>query len=370
MFFSAGPRPTLELNSGISKTTSFLMIAAAWGAIASGASAAVTVTHLETSLLQGDASSEFALPGAGTSTMFPTRQSYDVHYGGAIERVDRLYTADGRTFTPTGAANLVVRRNSGPNNDILWYRGLADTGQTDLHLDSQKAYSVEEAFGGNNLLVGADNFFSNQGDGKHNNSNIERLDFIFTNGITATDERGFSIYDRGNAFEHDAFKIVAITSLDDDNTPNGFGAVLSFERGQWGNVDLVPTSDYIMMRKDLSDDANPYRPSNIRHQSIGGVFIYATDLVDPGATFYGFALLAPDTLGQGADLADWTNPNHYPTDTLDTDRHGGLDPIGASAVLFSAEVPEPSTAAFLGIAALLAIRRRSCRPQMNTNPHE
>ncbi len=319
--------------------------------------AATDVTALYTSSLRGAGSMQTAA-GDGNDWMFPSSRNYDMTWEGKVSRIDRLQTATG-IYAASGLANVFIRRTEGAGNDILWYKADAATDRREIRIESEAVADGPGAFGGRNLLVGSDNLFANRGDPTGNNSNVERLDFIFSAGFSASDTRGFSIFDRGNANDHDGFRITAITALDDAAVPSGYGDVLTFRDGEWGNADLVEESTYLVVRRDRRGASSLFRPSNVRTQSIGGVFIPTTDLASTGTTIYGYSLLAPDTQGTGAELLDWLDASHYPRNTLNDDDYlaGGLDPVGLSAVLFTA-VPEPtSMLGFVG-GSLLLLRRR------------
>ncbi|MDQ3159898.1 MAG: PEP-CTERM sorting domain-containing protein [Pseudomonadota bacterium] len=320
-------------------------------------SAAVDVTALHTSSVQG-ATSRQTVAGCGDALHYPSSQNYHMTWKGEVERIDSLRTDTG-IYAASDMASTFIRRSEGKGDDILWYKADTATDRRRIDMDSQATGNTQDAFGTRNLLVGSDNLFANRGDPTGNVSNVERVDFIFRNGLLTSDSRGFSIFDRGISREHDGFNIVAITALDDAGAPSAYGDALAFENGSWGNIDLVEDSAYLVVRRDRLKASNLFRPSNLRTQSIGGVFIPTTDLAPAGNSIYGYSLLAPDTMGSGAELLDWQDASHYPQTTLN-DHHvlaGGLDPIGLSAVLFTS-VPEPTSMLALLSAGLLLRRKR------------
>jgi hypothetical protein len=318
------------------------------------------VTSLRTTTLAGPASARSAA-GDGNADNFPSSNIYNMTFGGATQRVDSFTTKTGNSYFASDIADLVIRRNRGSNSDSIWYRGTGNSDTPNLNLRSKEVGDVATAFGGNNLLVGADNIFANTGDPKGNNVNIERLDFIFSGGFGVKSGTGLTVFDRGLADDHDAFKIVAITGMGaDGRTPTNFGTPVLVQDGTWGKTDVVPKSNTIVMRRDLSSTANKFRPSDAREQPLGGVYVPLTDLAQAGQTIYGYALLSPDTTGSGTQLNDWRNATYYPTNTKNDldDRAGGLDPIGITAVVFGPAVPEPTGLIALVLPALLLGRRR------------
>lgn len=275
----------------------------------------------------------------------------------------------GGTYYAGAIGNVAVRRAAGPNTDIIWRRDLTTTSTVSLdsiELVSPQPVTVETILTANNLLVGLDNAFANRGDGVGNNTNIERLDFYFGQGIVADRSRGFAIFDRGDLSDHDGFKIAAILSVDSNHVPTALGAVQTFGLGTWGNSDLSD-DEYTVLRRAHVSDTTPFTPTNTVHNGLGGVFVPTSDLAQAGQTIYGFVLLAPDVTG--TDLLDWTNTANYrnntPNDNVSpsgvpyTQAGGGLDPTGVSATLFEqvTAVPEPASLSLLCLGGLLLGRR-------------
>jgi hypothetical protein len=318
-------------------------------------------TQVSTTLLAGLPSEVDNVSGGatyGATTSYRNTNTYDMHYAGDDLRVDSI-TADNGVWTPVNTANAVVRRFDGPTTDIVWYAGEGNTSAKDQYALAGQVGGFEQAFSGNNLLVGTDNLFGNRADSHGNNTNVERLDMLFFGGFQAASTSAFTIFDRGFNGQHDGFKIAAITGLDSTGKPSNYGPLMSFTEGAWGNTDVVGPTDYVITRRDNTVPNDPWHPSTILTQSIGGVVIPTSDLVAAGTTIYGYSLFAADTTGSGTQLDNWTNTGFYPTNT-DSNQVGGLDAIGTAAVLYTS-VPEPSAAVF-GVFALGALLvRRSKR---------
>lgn len=165
----------------------------------------------------------------------------------------------------------------------------------------------------NNIYSGTDNIFSNQGNNNGNNSNVERVDFIFNNngsGLTATADQGISVFERGFINQHDGFQIAAITSLTNPTTthplglPSGYGKLVTFGLGTWGNFDLTTGHNYTVLNntKSSTDGTLVTNPNTFRitdgggvvNQTIGGVVLPLTDLVSANTTIYGYSLFPID----------------------------------------------------------------------------
>ena len=275
----------------------------------------------------------------------------------------------GGAYAAGEVGNVAVRRAAGPNTDIIWRRDLTTTSTVALDtvaLVSPQPVTVETILTTNNLLVGLDNAFANRGDGVGNNTNIERLDFYFGQGIVADRSRGFAIFDRGDLSDHDGFKIAAILSIDSNHVPTALGSVQTFGLGTWGNSDLSD-DEYTVLRRAHGSDTTPFTPTNTVRNGLGGVFVPTSDLAQTGQTIYGFVLMAPDVTG--TNLLDWTNTasyrNNTPNDNVSpsgvpyTQAGGGLDATGVSATLFEkvTSTPEPASLSLLCLGGLLLGRR-------------
>lgn len=333
------------------------------------------ITAITFTDVAGPGSTENDVQGAGkTAGIFDGTREYDLKYTGDSTRLDSLTTTKG-TYLPTAAASNVFRRTNTPNADIVYYVGSGGSSSTTLTLDGKQVGSLGEMFAGNNLNVGVDNMFANRADKNGNFTNIERVDFVFKNGLAVNANRGFSIIERGNVGDHDSFGIVAITGIDRSGNPTAYGNLVRFDLGEWGNVNVVGNKNYIVLRRDdpTSPDAE-FAPSFAVTNGMGGTFVPLTDLAAAGQTIYGYSLVGGDVTSSGSKLVDWQNPLYYPTDTLqdNTNRDangmlinkspGGLDPTGTLAMLYELQttaVPEPGTMSLVAIAAsVLGLGRR------------
>ena len=341
-------RARIAAGVGIAAVTA-LGTTAGFGAIS-------TITSITTTMVSGSSSSQTALPGVGASySLFQSPNTYNVSYAGNDQKLTSV-TANGTTYAPSAMASAVVERGSnGTNTDNIWFVG--SSSGSNISLKGPKESSLVQAFGGNNMLVGADNLFSNTGNSVGNNTNIARLDMLFPSGFKSSTSLAFAVLDRGPTGDHDAFKVAAITALDSNGNPANYGTLFSIGDGAWGTTNLMPDQTEIILRKNNSSASNPFDPSDSTGQAIGGVLIPTSNLVPAGTTVYGYSLFSAVANGSGSQLVDYTNKTYFPS-ADSTSTGGGLDPVGTSAVLFSTAVPEPKTLSLAGIAALALLGRR------------
>jgi hypothetical protein len=357
-----------KLSKGVAKSMLATAAAAALSLVATSNSAygaLADVTAIQTQFTAGKGTTVTNVSGYGdTSTGFLPGNTYTIHYAGGDLAVTKLHT-NGQDYVPFAQGTAVVRRNSvDPNTDILWYAtsGNINTANgSTLNLEGPQLAGYNAALSTNNLLVGADNIFGNVGNGHGNNTNVERIDLLYTAGVTTAADKLFAVFERGLTGAHDGFKIAAITSLDSSNVPNGYGTLINVAKGSYGNTPLLAAQGYTILRTNDNIAGDPFHPADKTTQTIGGISIPTTDLAAPGTTIYGYSLFAPDQTGSGAQLVNWTNSTFFPTNS----REGtiaGLDPQAASGTLYAA-IPEPTTGSLMVAGAGLLLGRRSKRRQ-------
>lgn len=305
--------------------------------------------------------------------------------GGGIAAEPEYQPASGNTFTynfgttsgfATGAASVngytigtssfsiianvvtgvVMRRVDNPvvtgNRDILFFSGQRtpdiNTGTytssaLTVNLNAGYTADMSVAFSQNNLLIGTDNIFSNQGNGNGNNNNIERVDVLIGGGykILNAYKYGFPILERGSYGVHDAFKIAVITALDAFGNPAAFSNVVSANAASYNNsnsANPVASGTYtyfLFKRQGTSDlEINQQIPS----QGIGGVAFRFSDFgIADNTTIYGYSVLPNDfNSTSGADVLDYTNSAHYPTNTSET--VGGLDILAVLGIAMETDI--------------------------------
>jgi len=315
-----------------------------------------TVTSITTNLTIGSPTAVDGVSGAGTDSGYTSSRTYDVDYAGDDLAVTSVSTATG-TYSAGPLANSVVlnRLSTGNDTDIVFDQGTVGPTDPTLSLQGPQVSGAQAALSGNNLLIGADNVLNDTGNPNGNNTNIQRIDVLFTSGITASASSVFALFDRGVSTAHDGFSIAAITSMS-GGVPTGYGTLYQVTTGSWGTTNVISPETYSVTRKNEAIAGDSFHPSDQTDQAIGGAVIPTTDLASPGQTIYGYSLFAADVTASGAALANIAN---LPTNTTET--NGGLDLVGTEALLYTqTSVPEPTTAVagILGVAGLLGRRSR------------
>ncbi len=148
------------------------------------------VKSIQTQIVSGTGTTANNVHGVGGSSGFTSGHSYKMTFQGEDQKITKITTLTG-SYIPSSLATTVVERGSGPNNDTIWYNETGNYNSSTLTIKSKLATSTAQAFSGNNLLVGADNIFTNKGNNQANNTNIERLDMLFSAGINANDNNVF-----------------------------------------------------------------------------------------------------------------------------------------------------------------------------------
>lgn len=305
-------------------------------------------------------SAQIAITVVNTATTDQSNQKVD---GTWFERtttaITTFYDAAGNVYDAnTLASEAFIRRNTtvgNDNNSSVWY----DQGSRSDRFSAPYATDYGDLLLGNNILRGSDNTFSN--DSGAAGGDIERIDFLFnSSGITSSLDTAFSIFDRGNAGEHDYVKIAVITGWDSvNNRPTAYGGnLVSVTTADYGTTDPIGGFTYNLFRYDNGDNlGSPYWNNNSEtgSQGIGGVSVSLSDLgIAAGTTIYGYSLMGYDVSNGGnmANLVDWTNTTYYADNTTGATGSGGIDLSAVNGVLYNRRVPEPSTygAMFIGLS--------------------
>ncbi|MEA5532943.1 PEP-CTERM sorting domain-containing protein [Crocosphaera sp. XPORK-15E] len=212
--------------------------------------------------------------------------------------------------------------------------------------------SNETVLSQNNIFAAVDNVFVNAGYINGIQTDIERVDFVFQNGLKVSPGLAIALFDRGPATAHDGFQIAPVLSIDNTGNPTSYGSLGAIAPG-WGQTNLRPgggSTDNLPYTV-LTNSSGEFGNVLSVNQQIGGLLIPLTDL-SSAPIIYGFSLFAPDVTdgGNATNLLNWTNSNFFPQDTPNA--IGGLDLVAGSGQI-AAIVPEPSS--IFGLSALIVI---------------
>ncbi len=309
--------------------------------------------------------------GTSTTRSMPESTSgvTSVTWDGSIRRLDR-FVASGTTYAPalTGVVQVVRNALNGtftsnpstatnnPNQNSLWNYRVSLTWSS-LTVHGEYVNNMATLVAKNNLYTGIENLFVNQintGDVSVAN-NIERIDFIFAGGFTASAARGFALFERGlfTGGSRGNVKVAAITALS-AGSPSNFSTTVADLNGAstppWGNTNLATSAGYDVFRYRVQNDSglNFYQDLSNSSQGIGGVFLRSSDFVPTGTTLFGFSIFARDVTATGSGL---TNLANYPTTTTTL---GDMDLVVTGASIYIA-VPEPGTYALLGATSAILL---------------
>ena len=283
-----------------------------------------------------------------------TQYTYTFSNGTSNQYKLTSFNANGNSYVvaPSSPSVVKLRRVNNAqvtgNRNIVYMESTAATANAcplTAALNFRPPYMdvMEDLLAAGMLNQGTDNVFTNASNGDGNNNNIERIDVIFSSGLNTgmPAQAGFAIFDRGNNYQHDAFKIAAITSLDAAGNPAGFGPVRTCiggngsSNGGWGHPSTANGNKqlaFYVLRKDPGDTY--LRASSNVNQEIGGVFYTFADLgITAGQKLYGYALLGPDGIATptSSQLLDLNDASVYPTQTTEASG-GGLDLVAVNTV--------------------------------------
>lgn len=277
-----------------------------------------------------DTSGDYSANGTGTGT-FPSGTTFNMTFNVGMQNnlaLSTMTTAAG-TFNRQDLADFcailrVDNANVTGDRELIFYeRDSFVSPDLALRPTAVTAVGAMEAVLLNDTINrGSDNIFQNTGNGDGNNNNVERIDFVFSSGLTvpasALGQVGFLMLERGG---NDSFEIAAITAIDGSNNPTTFGATVTVLVADWGASGF--SVDTSVLRKDPAD--SDLRPSvNVFSQSVDGVFLSLSDLGIAGnQTFFGYSVFPADV---AADLVGLTDA------ITTTDSAGGLDLMAGGAV--------------------------------------
>ena len=287
-----------------------------------------------------DTNANYSITGGG-SAGFPTGTVYNVRFNEGTSNITYLagVVIGGLPYNAAALAPEIniARATHAPATGtlhIVLYEQSSFSG-TNIFLKTSYQPTMEESLRSKAINLGADNVFSDVGDGNGNNNNIQRIDYLFPDGIPVynrIDQRGFIVMDRGG---NDRFKIAAITSLDGNGKPASFGTPVSVMETNWGSMGL--SLDTIVMRGYTEGGDRQHPSADVSPQPLSGVYLNLQTLgLRTNDLIYGYSLVGNDTTTNGALWVDVQNPVHFPTNTSPDSTFGGLDLISGGMVFYDA----------------------------------
>ena len=232
--------------------------------------------------------------------------------------------------TPTVRFRRVDNASTVGLRKSLWFQENT-TKQTATIMANVPPYddSLERLFSGQIFNIGIDNNFQNSI--STNNGNIERVDVIFTGGITGTTDLtrlGFVVFDRGASGGHDAFVIAAIKTLDANGDPSSYFNALSVGASNYGSI-ASTSIPFNIFRKNPADTRLLIQTLNTAQQR-DGVFLSFSSLgiSSTSTRVYGYSLFSTD-----ANTSSSANMVAYASFPTTTDLgSGGLDQVAVTGV--------------------------------------
>ena len=282
-----------------------------------------------------DASNDYSILGAGNAASYPAGTTYNLFFSSTtttdndfvLSTVNSM-TVGASTFNFEAQADAVFLRRvdnvaTTGNKEIIWAETESIAG-TNVTLRPQYLPSVQQSFNSRTLNIGSDEFFVNSTVGSIHYSNIERIDFVFTDGYISSNpaNSGFAVFERNG---NDNFRIAAITAVDGGGNPTAFGPLVSINQSQFGpNLKAV---SYVIFERDPDNGDTNFRPSdNGGVQQVRAVYVSLQDLgIIASQPFFGYAILPDDAISTDFTL----NPTDTPAAT------GGMDLLPGGAVFTS-----------------------------------
>ncbi len=332
--------------------------------------------------------------GAGCSpNTYSSGTNYHIQFGqGNNRRVDAIVVG-GQTYNFSSiAGNVKIRRNTSTGRVSYnpFFEKVSLSGTT-LRIAGGYAATSEEALNSRYINRGIDAIFSC--------TNARRWDYIFTgtfavSSSTDLSKTGFPVFERAG---NDAFKIAAITGLDNNGDPNCFGNLITVNTSDWGNSLYYLNS----VNFEGNEGTQSAYPEAEYGGDVKGVFISLQDLgITAGQQIYGYAIFDTNvsTSNSNACHTDLINWNSYPssgqssldvvasgmlvtTSTVvlqnctgpDSDGDGYADGCDLDddndGILDEDECPQPTSSGISGHITGFTYNISSTNPSDNTVPH-
>jgi len=270
---------------------------------------------------------------------------YEITYNG-IEQAITGFTA-GVAYVPVDASlgNVIARRSSAEEKVVVWNRVAShDAGNAQDTVYGRYYNTFSSMLSARNIFMGSENLFVNAVNPGDPETNVERVDYIFVAGLTARDEMGFAVFERGQntAGSNGTFKIAAITGFDGGGLPTFTGSnIVTVAQNSYGTGILTTPTNfrYDIFRKDVPTDTEldviPQNNINLGPQGVSGVLISSTELVSANTVIYGYAVFGADVSASDTQLADWMDDTNFPTDSAFSN---DMDLVATGAIAYASSL--------------------------------
>ena len=305
--------------------------------ITTGQIAAISITGLSSAHALGEVTQ------INTEDVAATPYTYNLqgtiyNWGNGVDRKITSFVYGDNTYQYVNLADKVEIRRV--NNDLstgkrctLFVEKAANfnyiASYPYLNEGNQKNCDMAKVMGGRTINIGALDVFSNQRD--DSGKNIERVDFIYTSGITAPianslGKTGHVVTEKsGNNY----VKIAAILTLDSNNEPASYGPLVLVHPHQncnqetdvcYGITNFGSNNDFVA--NELHHPQNQVHRINGMYENLGMAFVSLENLdVPASSTYYGFSYFGKDTDTAAGHVL--TDPSTFP---LDSPNNGVLSP--------------------------------------------
>ena len=182
------------------------------------------------SALTPDVSGDYSIVGRGTA-LFPSNQTFNLSFNTGMGNLslDGFSIAGTEYSRITNADQVFVRRVGNANSSTQRFRYFAEAEVVgnDINIQPTRPSSIEDIVLSNIINRGVLDFFRNDNGGIEQANNVERLDVVFTQGLTAPavglNEAGFMQVEKSG---NNPFQIAAITAIDGAGNPTAYGPLV------------------------------------------------------------------------------------------------------------------------------------------------
>jgi len=209
---------------------------------------------------------------------------------------------------------------NGEERHILFFEQDASYSGSSKNFNGEFFDLMEDALVDTSINRGADNVFNNSGG--TNVNNIERIDYIFEEGVVVPDppsEGGFPVFERGG---NDEFVFGVISQLDSNLDPSEYTTIISYDSGDWTPTGYSITSS--VLSGFPKNSGNLIETADLSSQDLDVIFVSFDDMgLNAGDIVYGYSLAGADVTTDCTEFLDFSNSSFFPQNTGSGD--GGLD---------------------------------------------